>query len=338
MNAARPFTIHQCPFPLIIHLLSLALVQQMKRFFRKVIFLFGLLREAVAEFLRNDPLRMAGATAFFTTFALPPILVIIIQSLKYIIGPDVIRSRLFDKLRGIIGNEAVEQIIGVLNGFRRMADNWWVTIGGFIFLLFVATTLFRVIKNSINQLWKIRPIGRSTAARTLMSRLKAIIVILIAGVLLAIGLLTESAQVLIGKYLFEISPLFSIYFNTIVSSIISILITTCWFTVVFRYLPDGRPNWSIAWVGGIFTSLLFMLGRIILHWLLTYSSINNFYGASASIVLLLLFVFYSAMILYLGASFTRSWAIHQQQPIAPLKGFMHYRLVEIKADEKDAEV
>lgn len=305
----------------------------MKRFFRKITILVGLLREALAEFLRNDPLRMAGATAFFTTFALPPILVIIIQSLKYFIGPDVIRSRILGKLSDVIGIEAVEQIVGVLNGFRKMADNWWITIGGFIFLLFVATTLFRVIKNSINQLWKIRPVGRTSAALTLVSRLKAIVVILVAGMLLVIGLLTESAQVFIGKYLFEISPLFSIYFNNVVSSIFSVLITTCWFAVVFRYLPDGRPKWRIAWIGGFFTSLLFMLGRIILHWLLTYSSINNFYGASASIVLLLLFVFYSAMILYFGASFTRIWAIYQQHPILPLHGFMHYQLVEIKDEQ-----
>jgi membrane protein len=310
----------------------------MKGFSQKIATLIGLLRESLTEFLRNDPLRMAGATAFFTTFALPPILVIIIQSLKYVIGPDVIRSRLFEKLTSVIGIEAVEQIIGVLNGFRRMADNWWITIGGFIFLLFVATTLFRVIKNSINQIWKIRPIGKTTAALTLVSRLKAIVVILVAGVLLAIGLLTESAQVFIGKYLFEISPLFSIYFNNVVSSIFSILITTCWFAVVFRYLPDGKPKWKIAWVGGFFTSLLFMLGRIILHLMLTYSSINNFYGASASIVLLLLFVFYSAMILYYGATFTRTWANHQRHPIEPLHGFMHYELVEIKAEEKPAEV
>lgn len=310
----------------------------MRNFLRKIKTLIGLLREALAEFLRNDPLRMAGATAFFTTFALPPILVIIIQSLKYIIGPDVIRSRLFEKLSGVIGTEAVEQIIGVLNGFRRMAANWWVTIGGFIFLLFVATTLFRVIKNSINQLWKIRPVGKTTAAITLVSRLKAIIVILVAGVLLVIGLLTESAQVFIGKYLFQISPLFSIYFNNVVSSIFSILITMCWFAIVFRYLPDGRPRWKVAWIGGFFTSLLFMLGRIILHFALTYSSINNFYGASASIVLLLLFVFYSAMILYFGASFTRIWAEHQQQPITPLNGFIHYQLVEIKDTETPPEV
>lgn len=305
----------------------------MKRFLQKLVVLGRLLKESAAEFIKNDPLRMAGATAFFTTFALPPILVIIIQSLKYVVGPELVRSRLFQKLRGTIGTEAVEQIIGVLNAFRRMADNWWVTIGGFVFLLFVATTLFRVIKNSINQLWKIRPMGRTSAGRTLMSRLKAIAVILVAGLLLVVGLMAESAQVFVGQYISQISPLISVYFNTVVSSLFSILITTCWFAIVFRYLPDGRPKWKIAWIGALFTSLLFMLGKIILHWLLRYSSINNFYGASASIVLLLLFVFYSALILYYGACFTRSWALHQEQPIRPLSGFMHYRLVEIKADQ-----
>ncbi len=306
----------------------------MKHFLAKLTSLVRLLKDSLSEFMKNDPLRMAGATAFFTTFALPPILVIIIQSLKYIIGPDAIRSRLFIKLSEVLGQEAVMQIVDVLKAFRRMAANWWITIGGFIFLLFVATTLFRVIKNSINQLWKIRPVGRTSARGTLLSRFKAIVVILVAGVLLVIGLLAESAQVFIGKYLTEISPVFSIYFNSFLSSVFSILITTCWFSIVFRYLPDGRPRWKIAMIGGLLTSLLFMLGRIILHWMLSYSNINNFYGASASIVLLLLFVFYSALILYFGATFTKIWAMHQQQPIIPLPGFMQYKLVEIKDDEE----
>lgn len=285
--------------------------------------------------MKNDPLRMAGATAFFTTFALPPILVIIIQSLKYIVGPDVVRSKLFANLRETIGIEAAKQIADVLKAFRKMADNWWVTIGGFIFLLFVATTLFRVIKNSINQIWKIRAAGKASAGKTLLSRFRAIVVILFAGVLFVAGLMAESAQVFIGKYLFEMSPLLSTYFNTITSSILSVTVTTCWFTIVFRYLPDGRPKWRIACMGGLLTSLLFMLGKIILHVMLTYSSINNFYGASASIVLLLLFVFYSAMILYYGASFTKVWALYQEQPIVPIPGTMHYNLVEIKEEVKE---
>jgi membrane protein len=304
----------------------------MRHLLHKILVVFQLLKDSLSEFVKNDPLRMAGATAFFTTFALPPILVIIIQSLKYIVGPDIVRTKLFANLRDTLGMEAARQIVDVIKAFRRIADNWWITICGFLFLLFVATTLFRVIKNSINQIWKIRSAGKTSAGKTLLSRMRAIVVILFAGVLFVIGLMAESVQVFIGGYLSTLSPLLSTYFNTFLSSVFSIIITMCWFTIVFRYLPDGRPRWKIAWMGGFLTSLLFMLGKIILHVMLTYSSINNFYGASASIVLLLLFVFYSAMILYYGASFTKIWALHQEQPITPMPGSMHYSLVEIKTE------
>ena len=119
-----------------------------------------LLRESLVELLKNDPLRMAGATAFFTTFALPPILVIIIQSLKLILDPHQVRTRLFESLSRIVGREAVEQLVDVLRAIRKLADSWWIVVGGFIFLLFVATTLFKIIKSSINQVWKIRPVQR----------------------------------------------------------------------------------------------------------------------------------------------------------------------------------
>ena len=101
-----------------------------------------LLRESLIELLKNDPLRMAGATAFFTTFALPPVLVIIIQSLKLILNPEQVRSRLFRNLEGIIGHEAVNQLADILLALRKLASNWWIIIGGFIFLLFCGYNTF----------------------------------------------------------------------------------------------------------------------------------------------------------------------------------------------------
>jgi membrane protein len=97
--------------------------------------------------------------------------------------------------------------------------------------------------------------------------------------------------------------------------VISVLIQAIWFMIIFRYLPSVRPKWNIAWIGGLFTSLLFSLGKMVLHVLLTYNNINNFYGASASIVLLLLFVFYAAMILYFGAAFTKVWAHYKGEKL-----------------------
>jgi len=294
----------------------------------------NLLRESLIELLKNDPLRMAGATAFFTTFALPPILAIIIQSLKLIFDPAEIRSQLFHSLESIIGREAVEQLIDVLLALRKLASNWCIIIGGFIFLLFVATTLFKVIKSSINQIWKVRPVHRLSFAETMASRLQSIVIILVAGVLFVIGLLGEGVQAFLGKYIFEISPGLSFYFSSALNYLISIIVVTLWFSILFRYLPDGRPEWKVSLAGGFLTAILFNIGKIILHWMLSYNNINTVYGTSAAIVLLLLFVFYTALILYYGAAFTKCLGIDADQPIKPLAHAMHYRIMEAEIETK----
>ena len=291
-----------------------------------------LFKDAFTELGKNDPLRMAGATAFFTTFALPPILIIIIQALGLFFPPDKIRGRLFDQLTTIIGRESVLQVLEVLKAFSNMAENWLVTIGGFIFLLFVATTLFKVIKSSLNQLWKIKVLKKGNIVSSMKSRFKAILVILAAGLLFIVGLVAEGAQAVLGKYLFELVPSFAPYFNTGLNHLLSIFIVTIWFAALFRYLPDGRPQWDVALMGALLTSVLFNIGKIVIRWLLTYSNINNVYGASGSIILLLLFVFYSSLILYYGAAFTKIWGIHHRQPIKPKPNAMHYRLAETEED------
>jgi len=162
-------------------------------------------------------------------------------------------------------------------------------------------------------------------------------VILIAGILFVTGIFIEGIQAVVGKYIFEISPLLSLYFNSVFNYVVSIAIVTLWFAMVFRYLPDGRPEWRVAFAGALLTALLFTVGKIILHWLLTYSNINTVYGTSASIVLLLLFVFYSSLILYYGAAFTKVWGVYKDQPIRPLSHAIHYRIVEAEIEIKKAE-
>lgn len=302
-----------------------------------VINFLKLLRESLNELLKNDPLRMAGATAFFTTFALPPILFIIIQSLKLILDPHEVRSQLFQSLENIVGREAVNQLTDVLLAIKKLASNWPIIIGGFIFLLFVATTLFKVIKSSINQIWKVRPDHRLNFQETMFSRLISIAIIIIAGILFVFSLLGEGLQAYLGKYIFEVSPALSFYFRSTLNYLTSIIVVTIWFTILFRYLPDGRPEWKVSFAGGFLTAIFFTLGKIILHWMLSYNNINTVYGTSAAIVLLLLFVFYTALILYYGASFTKCWGINTNRPIRPLRHAMHYRIMEAEIEIKKAD-
>ncbi|MDB5196341.1 MAG: hypothetical protein JWP88_712, partial [Flaviaesturariibacter sp.] len=222
----------------------------------------------------------------------------------------------------------VRQMINTLLAFRDLAQNRWITVGGFIFLLFVATTLFKVIKGSLNQVWKIRTLGKRSVMDVLRSRLYSVSVILFTGVLFVVGLVAEGGRVILGNYISEFSPVLALYFNNVLGYLLSLATVTLWFALLFRYLPDARASWRTVLTGGFVTSLLFNAGKVVLHWMLTYSNLNTIFGASASIVLILLFVFYSALILYFGAAFTKVWADCWGVPIKPLGHARHYQLVE----------
>jgi membrane protein len=288
-----------------------------------------LFNDSFREFTKNDPLRQAGATAFFTTFALPAILIIIIQILGLIVDRKQLSIHLFNNIAGIIGQETTVQLIHTLRAVRKVSQNWAITIGGFVFLLFVATTLFRVIKSSLNQIWKIRVIKKQTFAQIARSRFKAILIIFSAGILFIIGILAEGVQAFLGNYIHSVFPMLATYFSTSLNYLISIITVTAWFLLVFRFLPDGKPTWRVGITGAFVTSILFNIGKFVLGWLLTYSNINTIYGASASTVLLLLFVFYTAMIFYFGAAFTKIWGIYKNEPIKPLPHAIHYQIMEV---------
>ncbi len=282
------------------------------------------LRNACTLLVKNDPLRLAGATAFFSTFALPPILLIMIQVLSLLFNRRAISRRLFDQLGGIVGADSVHQLVSTLRAFRGLAVNPAIAIGGFVFLIFVATTLFKVIQSSINQLWMIRGTGKANFRVALLNRVKSFLVILFTGSLFLFAVLLEGIQGILGKYAEDILPGTGFVFDKSVAFALSIITGSIWFAVVFRYLPAGKPGWKVAFTGAFLTSILFYAGKFILKWLLPNSNIGVVYGTSGSVVLLLLFVFYSSIILYYGAAFTKTWGIECGKPITPLHDAGYY--------------
>ncbi|MEO7767748.1 MAG: YihY/virulence factor BrkB family protein [Ferruginibacter sp.] len=273
--------------------------------------------------VKNDPLRLAGATAFFTTFALPPILLIMIQLLGLLFNRRSISRQLFGRLGDIVGKDSVQQIVGTLKAFRGLAVNWPVAIAGFLFLVFVATTLFKVIQSSFNQLWMIRRTGEHKFRMAIGSRLRSFLVIMLTGILFMASIFLDSLQLIFGKYVTEIMPGIAFFFSTTLSMVLSLVIVWVWFAMIFRYLPDGKPTWKVAGTGALLTSILFNVGKYLLGWLLPNSNIGVVYGTSASIVLLLLFVFYSSIILYYGAAFTQVWSVYIDEPIKPVDNAMY---------------
>jgi len=272
---------------------------------------------------------MAGATSFFTTFAVTPILIIIIQLLSVFFTRERLSSQLIERLEEMLGNRAAVQIQETLRNIGQLADNWYVTLFGFIFLMFVATTLFLVIEDSLNQIWSIRIKPDAGFLFGVRRRMRSLTIILLAGVLFTLGLITEGFQALVGNYIDLLFPDSGKFLNSLVNEGIFVVIVTIWFTCLFRFLTEGRPVFKIALAGGFVTTILFTIGKMVVNWGLSKSNIGTIYGASGSIVLIQLFVFYSSLIFYFGGSFIKVMSDELEHSIRPLKGAFKYEIHEI---------
>lgn len=290
------------------------------------------LKAAFLLFSKNDPLRLAGATAFFTNFALPPILLILIRLFGFFIDRKILASRLFERLASILDDSSTVQIRQTLRNIRGIDHKWYATLLSFVFFLFVATTLFSVIKNSMDQIWSIANKEHSGFLFKLKLRARSVVIILLAGVLFLLGFLTDSIQAFIGEYINTASPTFGRLFLYVLNQMVFIAIVMIWFTVLFRFLTNGRPTWQAAMRGGLLTAVLFTFGKYILRIMLPLSGIGNIYGTSGSIVLIMLFVFYSSFIFYFGACYVKVLSDDRETPIRPIKGSFNYEIKEILKD------
>lgn len=273
---------------------------------------------------------MAGATAFFTTFAMPPIIFILIQLFGLFIGRRNVGRQFIQTLTDTFGESGATQVRQVLRSIRSFNDNWYIIIGGFIFLLFVATTLFTVIKNSLDQVWQIAVKEKPGVKFLLNIRLRSLAVIFLTGLLFVADMLLESVEVIAGEYLETIQSGLGYYFRGVVDELLAIVIVAVWFTSLFRFLADGKPTWRAALIGGLLTGILFSIGKFLLKFFLVNSDIASLYGASGSIVLLLLFVFYSSFILYYGASFVYVYSKKNDLPISPVNMAFEYTIEEVE--------
>jgi membrane protein len=241
--------------------------------------LFGTLAPSLHELQKNDPLRMAGATAFFTTFALPPILFLLIQFFGLFMDRRSIGRQIMTSLANTLGEDGAAQVRTVLRSIRGFGDSWYVVVIGCLFLLFVATTLFSVIKNSLNQIWQIGIRDHPGFLFALRLRLRSVIVIAVSGLLFVLDMLTEGLETIAAEHLESIWKGSGLYFESIADEVIGLTVVVAWFVVLFRFLADARPRWRAAIIGGVLTGLLFTGGKLVLQLLLVKSNIGKLYGA-----------------------------------------------------------
>ena len=294
-----------------------------------------LLHRAGRELAANDPLRLGAATAFFTSFALPPILIILIQLLSSLYPSSIVRLMLLSKISNTVGASGAGLVAQIVMNVADPVRSRLVTWAGFVFLLFVATTLFTIIQHSLNQLWQIRSKrGTGKFAQALGERMRSGGILLATAGLTLLAFGTDAALSLFAESIRDFDTTFGYFVVRGLNALISWLILAAWFGITFRTLSLAKVPWRAVTRGAALTALLISLGQAVLARLLVAQNLGPVYGPASSLVLMLLFVFYCAMIFYFGAAFTKAYAHRIGLDIRPKKTAVRYRLVNVEEEEE----
>jgi membrane protein len=278
---------------------------------------FELLKNTAGAFSDDNAFKLSASLSYYTIFALGPLLIIIISLSAIFYGKDVVEGKLFDQLSGLVGSDAALQIQSILVNAQQTHATTLGAIIGFIVLFIGATGVFTEIQGSINFIWSVRAKPKKGWVKYLFNRLISFSLIIGLGFLLLVSLIVNALLTFLSDTLTRKFPHFPVGFFNLANSLIILTVITCLFAVIYKVLPDAIISWTDAWIGSIFTALLFLLGKFLIGYYLGKSNLGVTYGAAASIVILLAWVYYSSLILYFGAEFTKVYALHSGEGIRP---------------------
>ena len=277
----------------------------------------SLLGKAFKDWLADDPFRLSAITAYYAVLSLPALLVIILNVIGNIWGPEVVQGQMTDEFSTALGDDVATAIEGMISESQNKKKNTISTIIGIGTLVFGATGVFYHLKVSLNQIWSIKPDPKAVLRKILIDRARSFAFILVIGFLLLISFILTTVITALSGFISSYLPDVMLYLAYAVDFILSIGIISILFALMFKYLPDARIGWKTVWIGGILTAFLFVLGKLLLSLYFAQMEPGSAYGAAESIVLILLWVSYSCLILFFGAEFTNVYAKRYGHGIQP---------------------
>jgi len=267
----------------------------------------SLLREVAAEWSKDNALSLGAALAFYTLFSLAPLLLLIIAIVGLVFGRAAAQGEIVARVGGAVGPEAAAVIEGMIRSASAPASGVIATVVSLVTMLFGASGVFGQLQASLNQIWGVTG-GRRRGVRGMVSqRVTSFGLILGIGFLLFLSLLVSALLAAVHHLLAEHLPVLSGVLPPL-NFLVSFLMITALFALIFKVLPDARMEWRDVWPGAAVTALLFTLGKALIAAYLGRTGSTSVYGAAASLVVLLLWVYYSAQILLVGAEFTEVYS------------------------------
>ncbi len=276
---------------------------------------WNLVRETVLSWWNDECMRLGAALAYYAVFAVSPLLVLAVLLVGLFYGHDAAEGRVASELEGIMAPEAAQSVQSLIVGAQRDTSNAWAILS-LVVALFAASAAFAELRYALNAIWKVRPKPSASWWHAVQDRLLAFALVLFVGTLfLAIMVLTSLTQAAWGRL--EAYLPFSSAAAGWINYAVTLVVVTVLFAMIFRYLPHAKIAWSDVWLGAAVTAVLFGLGNVLIGIYFTYSAAASAYGAAGSVLIFLLWAYYSALIVYLGAEFTQVYARMYGSKIRP---------------------
>jgi membrane protein len=278
---------------------------------------WNLLKKTYQEFDDDNAIKLSASLSYYTIFSLPPLLIIIMSIFSVFFGREAVTGRFFGQINGMVGNEAAIQIQETIKNIELSDSNTFAAIFGGIMLLIGASGVFAEIQSSINSIWGLKAKPDKGFIKFIKNRLMSFSMIASVGFLLLVSLMVNTVMDIINARLLVYFPDTTIYLFYVLNILVLFATTTILFSIIFKTLPDGYIAWKDALIGSSFTSFFFMIGKFAIGFYLGSSTVATVYGAAGSVIIILIWVYYSAIILYFGAEFTKVYSNAHGNKIIP---------------------
>ncbi|MEO6547415.1 MAG: YihY/virulence factor BrkB family protein [Ferruginibacter sp.] len=295
--------------------------------------MWEVLKKSFKSFDEDKVTKLSGSLAYYTVFSLGPLLIVIISLCSIFLGRDAVEGKIYTQLAGFVGADTAAQLQEIIKNASLAGKSKIAAIVGGVTLLIGSTTVFAEIQDSINGIWGLKPKPKRGWVKLLQNRFLSFSVIVSLGFLLLVSLGVSTLIDGFSDHLRGFFPEVTIVVFYIINIAITLVVTSVIFGVIFKVLPDATIRWKDVMAGALTTAILFMLGKFAISFYISKSNVGTTYGAAGSLVILLLWVYYSSLILYFGAEFTKAYAVKYGNKIYPNHYAVTTKTVEVETGD-----
>ena len=273
-----------------------------------------LLRESVEAFIADDALSRGASISFYTVTSIGPVLFIVVAIAGIAFGEEAARGAIAGELVSLMGKESADLVQTMIQSASGKSSGILASVVGMVTLLVTASGVFGEMQSALNVIWKAQPQG-TTISRLVRARAASFGLVAALGFLLLVSLVISTILSALGAYA-NTTLRFGAFILQIINSVVSLVLISILFSAIYKVLPDVKLAWRDVLVGAVVTAVLFNLGKFLIGLYLAYSAVASSYGAAGALIVVLLWIYYSAQIFLLGAEFTKTHASHRGTPAA----------------------